>query len=145
MTVMRLWLLATLLRLAGVVTACGFFAIFLPVDWMIATHEWLGLGVFPRSPLVDYLTRSIAALYGFHGCLLLIIASDPIKYRALVWYAAVMNIGFGIILFVVDLHAGMPMFWTMAEGPPIMALGIVVAILNSRQPAASVVVASPLR
>ena len=135
MTVTRLWLLATLLRLAGVVTASAFFAIFLPVEWMIATHEWLGLGVFPRSALVDYLTRSIAALYGFHGCLLLIIASDPIKYRALVWYAAVMNIGFGIIVLAVDLHAGMPMFWTMAEGPPIMALGIVVAILNSTLPA----------
>ena len=142
MKVTRLWLIATLLRLAGVVTGCAFFAIVLPVDWMIATHEWLGLGVFPRSPLVDYLTRSIAALYGFHGCLLLILASDPIKYRALVWYAAAMNIAFGIIMIAIDLHAGMPMFWTIVEGPPIIALGIVVAILNSKQAAASVVVST---
>jgi hypothetical protein len=132
MTSTRVWLIAALLRLAGVVTGCAFFAIFLPVDWMIATHEWLGLGVFPRSPLVDYLTRSIAAVYGFHGCLLLILASDPVKYRALVWYAAAMNVGFGIIVLAIDLHAGMPMFWTMAEGPPIVALGLVLAVLNSK-------------
>jgi hypothetical protein len=127
--------IAILLRLAGVTTACAFLAMFLPVEWMAATHERLGLGPFPRSPLVDYLTRSIAALYGFHGCLLLIIATDPVKYRALVSYAAAMNIAFGIIMIAVDLHAGMPMFWTLAEGPPVIALGITVAVLNSKQPA----------
>jgi hypothetical protein len=130
------WLLVFLLRLAGVVTASAFLAIFLPVDWMASTHEWLGLGSFPRSALVDYLTRSVAALYGFHGCLLLIISTDVVKYRALVWYAAAMNVVFGIIITAIDLHAGMPMLWTMGEGPPIAALGIVLAILNHRQPRA---------
>jgi len=128
-------LLVFLLRLGGAVTVVAFFAMFLPVDWMVRTHAWLGLGEFPRSPIVDYLTRSVAALYGFHGCLLLIIATDPLRYRALVWYAAAMNILFGIIIIAIDLHAGMPMFWTVAEGPPIMALGVALAVLNSKQPA----------
>lgn len=128
-------LLVFLLRLGGAVTFVAFFAMFLPVDWMVRTHAWLGLGEFPRSPIVDYLTRSVAALYGFHGCLLLIIATDPLRYRALVWYAAAMNILFGIIIIAIDLHAGMPMFWTVAEGPPIMALGVALAVLNSKQPA----------
>jgi hypothetical protein len=75
-----------------------------------------------------------SALYGFHGCLLLIIASDPVKYRALVWYAAAMNIVFGMLMIAIDLHAGMPMFWTLAEGPPIIALGLAVAVLNARRP-----------
>jgi len=127
-------LLVFLLRLGGAVTFVAFFAMFLPVDWMVRTHAWLGLGEFPRSPIVDYLTRSVAALYGFHGCLLLIIATDPLRYRALVWYAAAMNIVFGIIIIAIDLHAGMPMFWTVAEGPPIMALGVALAVLNSKQP-----------
>ena len=29
-----------LLRLAGVVTVAAFLAIFLPADWMAATHRW---------------------------------------------------------------------------------------------------------
>ena len=60
-------MLVFLLRLAGSVTASAFLAIFLPVEWMASTHRWLGLGEFPRAPVVDYLARSIAALYGFHG------------------------------------------------------------------------------
>lgn len=130
----RLALLAVLLRLAGVVTASAFGAILLPVDWMASTHRWLGLGEFPRAPVVDYLARSIAALYGFHGVLLLLVASDPQRHRPIVWYIAAVNGAFGLILLAIDLHAPMPGVWTAFEGPPIIAFGIVVALLNRRQP-----------
>src|SRR6185436_17443521 len=95
---LRRRLLTILLRLAGVITASAFLTILLPADWMAATHRALGLGEFPRAPVVDYLARSIAALYGFHGVLLLVIATDPGKYRAIVRYVAVMNVLFGAIL-----------------------------------------------
>ena len=126
----RCRLLTILLRLAGVVTASAFLTILLPVDWMAATHRALGLGQFPRAPVVDYLARSIAALYGFHGVLLLVISTDPAKYRAIVRYVAVMNVVFGAILFAIDRHAGMPIWWTLGEGPPIAVFGAVIAMLN---------------
>ena len=125
----RRWLVF-LLRLGGVVTVTAFFAILLPVETMASIHESLGMGTFPRAPVVDYLARSIAALYGFHGVLLLIVARDPLKYRAIVWYVAAMNISFGIMLTAIDAHAGMPAFWTAGEGPPIIAFGLVVGWLN---------------
>jgi hypothetical protein len=127
-------LLVFLLRLGGVVTVTAFFAMFLPVAWMVKTHAWLGLGEFPQSPIVDYLARSVAALYGFHGCLLLLISTDPVRYRAIVTYVAIMNVIFGIIMTAIDLHAGLPLWWTLAEGPPITALGVALAILNRQQP-----------
>jgi hypothetical protein len=123
-------MLAALLRLAGCVTAAAFLAIFLPVEWMASTHRWLGLGEFPRAPVVDYLARSVAALYGFHGVLLLIISGDPIRYRAIVSYVAVMNILFGLIVLAIDIHAGMPLAWTVVEGPPILLFGMVLTLLN---------------
>ena len=123
-------MLVALLRLAGCVTAAAFLAIFLPVEWMASTHRWLGLGEFPRAPVVDYLARSVAALYGFHGVLLLIISGDPFKYRAIVWYVAVMNILFGLIVLAIDIHAGMPLAWTVVEGPPILLFGIALTLLN---------------
>ena len=131
MTPWRLRAIVFLLRLGGVVTACAFFAMFLPVEFMASTHDRLGIGEFPRIPLVDYLTRSIAALYGFHGCLLLLISTDPMRYRAFVYYAAIMNLLFGVIMIAIDLHAGMPLIWTLLEGPPIIALGIALVVLNS--------------
>ena len=126
----RLRLLAALLRLAGVITVTAFLAMLLPVDWMASTHRWLGLGVFPRVPVVEYLARSIAALYGFHGVLLLIIAQDPRRYRAIVWYVAIMNVLFGLMILAIDVAAGMPGYWSAAEGPPIVAFGVAIAALN---------------
>jgi hypothetical protein len=122
--------LVGLLRLAGCITATAFLAIFLPVEWMASTHRWLGLGEFPRTPVVDYLARSVAALYGFHGVLLLIVSRDPIRYRGIVSYVAIMNILFGLIVLAIDIHAGLPLAWTVVEGPPIFLFGIVLALLN---------------
>jgi hypothetical protein len=123
-------LLIIVLRIAGVVTLAAFPAMFLPVDFMAWSHERLGLGEFPRAAVVDYLARSIAALYGFHGVLVLLVSTDPVRYRAIVWYIAVMNITFGIMMVAIDLHAGLPTYWTAFEGPPITAFGIVIALLN---------------
>ena len=122
-------LLVFLLRLAGVVTTSAFLAILLPRDWMAATHEWLGLGEFPRAPVVDYLARSIAALYGFHGVLLLIVSRDPVRYKPLVTFVGILNVTFGVIMTAIDLYAPMPMLWTLTEGLPIIAFGLVVLYL----------------
>jgi hypothetical protein len=125
-------LLVLLLRLGGVITGSAFLAVFLPVEWMESIHEWLGLGEFPRAPVVDYLARSVACLYGFHGALLLLVSGDPVRYRSLVWFIAFMNAAFGLLLIGIDVHAGMPAFWTLAEGPPIIMLGAAIAFLNHR-------------
>jgi len=130
----QLRLLKILLRLGGVITAAAFLAIFLPVEWMASAHEWLGLGEFPRAPVVDYLARSIAALYGFHGVLLLIIARDPARHRPIVRYAGVLNIVFGTLMTGIDINAGMPDYWTLAEGPPIAAFGVVILYLSRSLP-----------
>lgn len=126
----RIRLLTLLLRLAGTITATAFLTILLPVGWMASTHAWLGLGELPRAPVVEYLARSIAALYGFHGVLLLVVSRDPVKYRAIVTFIAAMNVIFGLLMIAIDLHVGMPLYWTLGEGPPIVAFGLVVAVLN---------------
>lgn len=123
-------MLVILLRLAGTITVTAFLAMFLPADGMAATHARLGLGEFPRAPIVDYLARTVAALYGFHGVLLLIVSTDTVRYRPIVSFVAVMNVIFGIIVLAVDLHAGLPLWWTLIEGPPIALLGMALAVLN---------------
>lgn len=127
-------MLVLLLRLGGVITVSAFLAMFLPVERMSAIHEAIGLGELPRAPVVVYLARSIAALYGFHGVLLLIISTDVVRYRLLVWYVAIMNALFGLIVTLIDLQAGMPPLWTFLEGPPICVYGILIAVLNRSRP-----------
>ena len=94
----RLWRLIVLLRVAGSILLIAFLAMCLPVEWMASTHRWLGLGEFPRAPIVVYLARSVAALYGFHGVLVLLVSSDPLRYRNVVWYLAVVNVLFGLMI-----------------------------------------------
>ena len=125
-------LLVVLLRIGAVLTGSAFLAMLLPVEWMASTHEWLGLGPFPRTAVVDYLARSVAALYGFHGVLLFIISTDLSRYRPMVWYVAGMNVVFGLMLLVIGVHARLPTFWIVAEGPSVMALGIALALLNRK-------------
>lgn len=123
-------MLVILLRLSGTFTSLAFLAMLLPVEWMASIHQAVGLGEFPRAPVVDYLARSIAALYGFHGALLLLVSTNPVKHRTIVWFIAILNIAFGVMLVAIDVHAGMPMVWTLFEGPSIIVFGIVIAWLN---------------
>jgi hypothetical protein len=125
-----------LLRLSGVVTLCAFGAIFLPTEWMVRTHALLGLGDFPAVPVVDYLTRSVAALYAFHGGMVLYISTDVRRFRDLVGYFGAATIVFATVLFFVGLHAGLPLYWLLGEGPPVAALGLLIALLYRKIPPA---------
>ena len=127
-------ILVILLRFGGCVTGSAFFAVFLPVEWMASTHHDLGLGEFPRVPLVDYLTRSLAAFYGFHGVLLFIVANNPVQYKGIVRYIGWMNIALATLLVFIDLHAGMPLWWTASEGPPVGVIGILILYLSRSLP-----------
>jgi hypothetical protein len=94
---------------------------------------------------VDYLARSVAAFYGFHGVLLFLISTDVVRFRPLVWYVAVMNVLLGVTLLAIDVHAGLPAYWIALEGPPVIVIGLLVAFFNWRLvPAADVSVAAGL-
>ena len=118
--------LVLLLYVSGGVMLLAVFAIFLPTEWMAATHRWLGLGEFPASPLVDYLTRSISALYAVYGGLLILLARDLRRFAPAVVYLAVTGLAFGVIMIGVDFAAGMPRYWSVSEGPLVLVLSSVI-------------------
>ena len=120
------FLLKLVLRVGGCICLLAFLAVVMPTSWMETTHRWLGLGDFPDSALTQYLTRSIAALYGFHGVFMLILSTDTVRFRPLVRFLGWMEILFGLAVLMIDLHAGLPWWWVALEGPPVTALGVVV-------------------
>ena len=123
-------ILVIFLRLFGGVTVLAFLAMLLPVEWMAATHRWLGLGEFPRAPIVDYLTRSLSSLYGFHGVLVLLVSRDPIRYLTIVRYLGWMYILAGVFAIVIDLYAPLPWYWTAVEGPSTLFSGVLILYLS---------------
>ncbi len=122
-------LLVVLLRIGAAAMLSAFLAVVMPAEWMAATHRLLGMGESPASPLVEYLTRSVAALYGFHRGLLLLVSMRPSRYRGIIVYLGWMNIAIGVMLLRIDLYAGMPRFWSLAEGPSVFCVGLAMLYL----------------
>lgn len=123
-----------LLRAGGCVMLLALFASLMPTSWMALTHRWLGLGVFPESALVEYLTRSISILYAIHGGLLLIVSSDIPRFTPVIRYLGISTCATGLILLVIDIYAGLPLTWTLVEGPMVMLIGImIVALLRASE------------
>jgi len=125
-------LLVWLLRLFGASTLIALGAVFMPHDWMNLIHQRLGMGELPHLPIVGYLTRSISALYALHGALLIFLSLDVRRYLPLVRFLGAASAVMGVLLLGLDLAVGMPVFWTVAEGPPVVALGLVILILARR-------------
>jgi hypothetical protein len=124
--------LALLLRFSGVLLLTALGAVVMPHAWMAAIHRGLGMGDLPDVPIIGYLTRSASALYAAHGALVFYVSLDVRRYLRLVQVLAAISLVFGAVLLVVDVAVGMPLGWTIGEGPFVMALGAVLLVLARR-------------
>ena len=117
-------ILVWLLRATGAVMLLALIAVVMPFAWMDLIHQQLGLGKLPDAPIVVYLTRSASALYAVHGALLIFAASDVRRYMSLVRFLAWVAILFGPVMILIDHAAGLPLPWTVCEGPSIFTIGV---------------------
>jgi hypothetical protein len=125
-------ILVWLLRLFGVTTLAALGAVFMPYDWMNLIHQRLELGELPHIPIIGYLTRSVSALYALHGALLIFVSLDVRRYLPIVRFLGVGAVVMGVLLFGLDRAVGIPVFWTLGEGPPVVAIGVVILVLAGR-------------
>jgi hypothetical protein len=125
-------LLVVLLRCIAAMASLAIVPVFMPHAWMDACHDWLGLGPLPKTPIIEYLTRSLSMLYAFHAALLWIVSLDVRRYAALVTYLGLAFLCFGVIALGIDIHAGLPTFWIAAEGPFTSLMGLAMLVLQRR-------------
>ena len=126
--------LTGLVRLQGAMLSVAVLPILMPTEWMIYLHTQLQLGDLPIAPIVEYLTRSVSAVYAMHGVLLLFISFDLAKYRSLLGFLILVHGLHGTLMLGIDLWAGMPWWWSAGEGPPIMAFAAILGVLYRRWP-----------
>src|SRR5262245_4028744 len=124
--------LVVVLRCGAVVLLLAALAVFMPFPWMREIHDLFGQGTLADVPIVGYLTRSVAAFYAYHGALVLLLSFDVRRYAAVIRFLAWANVVFGVVLAVIDVWVGMPVFWTMLEGPGVIGFGLVVLLLARR-------------
>jgi len=125
-------LLKLVLRIIGSAALFALFAVVMPYSWMNAIHKWLGMGVLPAEPIVGYLARSTSAFYALLGGLMWIVSFDLKRHRRVLIYLGIAIIFFGTALFAVDLMEGMPLWWSMGEGPFNVIFGVVIFVLARR-------------
>lgn len=113
------WLLISM----GALTCLAFVAVFMPTDWMEVANDSIGLGPFQRGPLTEYLTRSLATVYGCLGLLTLYFGFNVRRYLDIMPLIGWLTILLGTLLTGIDFMAGMPASWTWGEGPPTVLIG----------------------
>lgn len=125
------WVILIVMRILGVSALLAIPAIFFPYSWMNNIHQYAGLGELPDVPIVHYLARSLSAFYAVVGTIALYMSRDIRTNRGFVrlWGCLIATIG--IVLTGVDLSAGMPLEWTLCEGPPTIICGSMVIWLSA--------------
>jgi hypothetical protein len=107
-------------------------AALLPSEWMRDIHRWLGLGEIPDAPIVFYLARSLSLFYAFLGFLLLYLSGDVRRHAPLLRVVALACLPFGLGFLVLDVTVGLPLWWTLSEGPFVIVFAAVVLRLLRR-------------
>jgi hypothetical protein len=120
------------LRIIGTAALFALIAVVMPYSWMNAIHNWLGMGELPSEPIVGYLARSTSAFYALLGGLFWVVSFDLHRHKLVLCYLGVVIVIFGAALFIIDLLEGMPILWSLTEGPFNLIFGIVILIMSYR-------------
>ncbi|MDP6553933.1 MAG: hypothetical protein QGF59_15210 [Pirellulaceae bacterium] len=120
--------LQVILRAFGVMDMLAFIAVVMPAAWLETGHQWAGLGTFPDAPVAAYLARSASLMYGLHGMLLFLLATDTVRYRRLIRWIAGVTVIHGGFMLTIDLVEQMPLWWVLVEGPAFSLTGIVILV-----------------
>ena len=120
------------LRIIGATALFAIVAVVMPYSWMNAAHKWLGMGELPSEPIVGYLARSTSAFYAILGGLFWLVSFDLHRHRLVLLYLGYVIVIFGAALFIIDLVEGMPLSWSLTEGPFNLIFGVVILISSYR-------------
>lgn len=116
------------LRIIGTAALLAIVAVVIPYSWMNAIHKWLGMGQLPAEPIVGYLARSTSAFYALLGGLFWVVSFDLHRHKVVLCYLGVAIVIFGAALLVVDLLEGMPLYWSLMEGPINVVFGVFILL-----------------
>lgn len=91
--------LKLLLRLAGVMMLSMGAGLVVPMPWMAACHEWLGVGSLPDDAIVEYLARGMFGLSAMVGLILLAVSGEVRRYGPVIAIISAGCIALGVVLW----------------------------------------------
>jgi hypothetical protein len=112
--------LAWFMRFTAVMFLLALFAVVMPTAWMAAISEWYGL-TLPAAPLVEYLSRSVSAVYATMGASYWYMARDVRRYLPLLRFSLGVMIVFDVVVIILDVVIAMPLTWTVGEAVSVLS------------------------
>ena len=129
-------LLKWLLVVLGAMAATAVVPMVMPFAWMQRANDALGLAPLADTPLIQYLTRSLSAVYALFGVMTIFIGLHVRSYRRLILLIGWLTGLLGLALTVIDFAVGMPPSWSWGEGPPTIVCAAAMIWLAQRARAA---------
>ena len=129
-------ILKWLLIILGGLAVTAVVPMVMPFAWMQGANDALGLAPLADTPLTQYLTRSLSAVYAMFGVLTIYIGLDVRRYRRLIVVIGWLTGLLGLALTGIDFAVGMPPSWSWGEGPPTILVAWAMIWLAGRVPPA---------
>lgn len=109
------------IRASAIMFLCAAPAVVMPTAWMAAIYEAMDLGAFPDVPLMQYMTRSLSALYAMFGASYWYMSCDVRRYLPLLRFSVPVTIAFTVAVIALDVCIPMPWTWTVGEAASLSA------------------------
>lgn len=109
----------------GTVEALAAIAVCLPRGLMSSAYQGLRLGEMPDAALFGYLARSASLLWAVHGVLVIALASDVLRYLPMIKLLGWLTIIMGVAFVGIDFYEGLPLWWSLSEGPIVLVMGTI--------------------
>lgn len=113
----------------GTVEALAAIAVCLPRGLMSSAYHGLRLGEMPDAALFGYLARSASLLWAVHGVLVIALASDVVRYLPMIKLLGWLTIIMGVAFVGIDFYEGLPLWWSLSEGPIVLVMGTIYVVL----------------
>ncbi len=120
------------LRINGAITSLALLAVFMPLDWMKQTNDYLQIGPVPSGALFEYLARTVSAMYAIHGGLCFVLARDVRRFGPVITYVACVEMAFAGVVLWIDWAVHMPRAWVAVEAPTVVAVSGTILFLRIR-------------
>jgi len=121
------------LRLLGTLDLLALLAVILPDRGIVALNDASGLAAFPDATIAWYLARSASLMYALYGALLWFLSTDVPRYLPVIRFLSYWAIGHGCVITGLDFAIGMPIWWSLTEGPVYALAGVLLLCLARRE------------
>ncbi len=126
--------LTVILRIFAIVMLAALVPALMPFAWMDKIHTCLGMGKLPDIPITQYLTRSLSVMYVLQGALVIYLSFNINRNIWVIRYLITLFLLFGLGMLALDICIGMPGKWTLAEGPFVIILCLIILLIIKKIP-----------